>query len=102
MVSGGLRKVNQDQIKIGFTAPLEQEHRDLDDVINHALTKLPIAVGFGIKNKKDVKNLSKNADAIVVGSSIIKKVEQAQKKNYNKKRLIENVLNYVKELSSVL
>ena len=46
--------------------------------------------------------LSKNADAIVVGSSIIKKVEQAQKKNYNKKRLIENVLNYVKELSSVL
>ena len=66
------------------------------------LTKLPIAVGFGIKNKKDVKNLSKNADAIVVGSSIIKKVEQAQKKNYNKKRLIENVLNYVKELSSVL
>ena len=31
MVSGGLRKVNQDQIKIGFTAPLEQEHREYKD-----------------------------------------------------------------------
>ena len=44
------------------------------------LTELPIAVGFGIKNREDVKKLSKNADAIVVGSSIIKKVEEAQKK----------------------
>ena len=39
------------------------------------LTKLPIAVGFGIKNRKDVKKLSNNANAVVVGSSIIKKIE---------------------------
>ena len=37
------------------------------------LTKLPIAIGFGIKNKKDIKKLSNNTDAIVVGSSIIKR-----------------------------
>ena len=65
-------------------------------------TRLPIAIGFGIKNKKDVKKLSRNADALVVGSSIIKKVEEAQKKNYNKKRLIYNVLTYIKGLSSAL
>ena len=66
------------------------------------LTKLPIAVGFGIKNKKDVKKLSKKADAIVVGSSIIKKVEEAQKKKYNKIKLINYVLSYIKKLSSAL
>ena len=66
------------------------------------LTKLPIAVGFGIKNKKDVKKLSKKADAIVVGSSIIKKVEEAQKKKYNKIKLINYVLSYIKNLSSAL
>ena len=49
------------------------------------MTKLPIAVGFGIKNKNDVKKLSKRADAVVVGSSIIKKVEEAEKKNIIKK-----------------
>ena len=34
-----------------------------------------------LKNRKDIKKLSQNADAVVVGSSIIKKVEDAQKKN---------------------
>ena len=66
------------------------------------LTKLPIAVGFGIKNRKDVKKLSKNADAVVVGSSIIKRVEEAQKKKYNKMKLINYVLSYIKNLSSSL
>jgi len=66
------------------------------------LTKLPIAIGFGIKNKKDIKKLSNNTDAIVVGSSIIKRVEQAQKKKYNKIKLINYVLNYIKNLSSAL
>ena len=65
-------------------------------------TKLPIAVGFGIKNKNDVKNISKKADAVVVGSSIIKKVEDAQKNKYNRKKLVDNVINYIKELSAVL
>ena len=66
------------------------------------LTKLPIAVGFGIKNKKDVKKLSKSADAVVVGSSIIKRVEEAQKRKYNKIKLINYVLSYIKNLSSAL
>ena len=66
------------------------------------LTKLPIAVGFGIKNKKDVKKLSEYVDAVVVGSSIIKRVEEALKKKYNKIKLINFVLNYIKSLTSAL
>ena len=66
------------------------------------LTKLPIAVGFGIKNKKSVEKLSKNVDAVVVGSSIIKKIEEAKKKKYNKIKLIDYVLSYIKNLASAL
>ena len=66
------------------------------------LTKLPIAVGFGIKNRKDVKKLSNNANAVVVGSSIIKKIEEAKKKKYNKIKLVNYVLSYIKNLSSAL
>ena len=66
------------------------------------LTKLPIAVGFGIKSKNDVNKLSKHADAVVVGSSIIKKIEDAQKKKYNKIKLINYVLSYIKSLTSAL
>ena len=32
------------------------------------MTKLPIAVGFGIKNKNNVKNISKKANTEVDGS----------------------------------
>ena len=66
------------------------------------LTKLPIAVGFGIKNRKDVKKLSNNANAVVVGSSIIKKIEEAKKKKYNKIKLVNYVLSYIKNFSSAL
>ena len=66
------------------------------------LTKLPIAVGFGIKNRKDVKKLSNNANAVVVGASIIKKIEEAKKKKYNKIKLVNYVLSYIKNLSSAL
>ena len=55
-----------------------------------------------IKNKKDVKKLSEYADAVVVGSSIIKRVEEALKKKYNKIKLINFVLNYIKSLTSAL
>ena len=87
-ITGGSHKTNKN---------LSKEVKKLKEI-----TKLPIAVGFGIKNKNDVKNLSKYADAVVVGSSIIKKIENIEKKNYNKSRIINNVLKYVSELASVL
>ncbi len=39
-------------------------------------TNLPIVPGFGIKNAIDVKNICKIADGAVVGSSIIKIIEE--------------------------
>ena len=88
----------------GITGANYKSNMNLEGEIKNLkkLTKLPIAVGFGIKNKKDVKKLSRNADAVVVGSSIIKKIEEALKKKYNKIKLTNYVLSYIRNLSSSL
>ena len=84
----------------GITGANYKSNTNLEPEIKNLkkLTKLPIAVGFGIKSRKDVNKLSKNADAVVVGSSIIKRVEDAQKKKYNKRKLVNYVLSYIKNL----
>jgi tryptophan synthase alpha chain len=40
-------------------------------------TKLPIAVGFGISNAEQAREVAQFADAIVVGSAIVQKIDEA-------------------------
>ena len=40
------------------------------------LTQLPIGVGFGIKDASTAAAIAKTADAVVVGSALIKLIEQ--------------------------
>lgn len=56
---------------------------NIDEVGAHineirAKTDLPIAVGFGIKTPQDAANMSKIADAVVVGSSIVENIKENQ------------------------
>ncbi|NPA39657.1 MAG: tryptophan synthase subunit alpha [Thermodesulfobacteria bacterium] len=44
------------------------------------LSKVPVAVGFGISKPEHVRMLSPHADALVVGSAIVKIVEEKGKK----------------------
>lgn len=44
-------------------------------------TDLPVAVGFGIKTAQDAQNMSKIADAIVVGSAIVDNINENQDDN---------------------
>ena len=60
-------------------------------------TELPIAVGFGIKNKKDVKKLSRNVEAVVVGSSIIKKIRQPILTLHEKAEVAKDVLELLRK-----
>lgn len=61
-------------------------------------SKLPVAVGFGISNPQQVKYLAKFSDAVVVGSAIVKKIEE----NTGRASLIKNVKSFTKNLSQVL
>ena len=55
-------------------------HLDIDAVKDrvsaiHELTELPVGVGFGIKDAVSAANISSVADAVVVGSALVRKVE---------------------------
>ena len=66
-------------------------------------TDIPIAVGFGIKTPEQAVNIAKTADAVVVGSAIIDKINEAYKKDKNNIKLIaDSAANLVKTLSNAL
>ena len=53
---------------------------DLSDVARHIpqirrATKLPIGVGFGIRDAESAKRIARTADAVVIGSRIIQEIE---------------------------
>ncbi|CAA6815310.1 MAG: Tryptophan synthase alpha chain (EC [uncultured Thiotrichaceae bacterium] len=53
---------------------------DVDEVANklaniRSITDLPLGVGFGIKDAESAIAVSKVADAVIVGSAIVKKIE---------------------------
>ena len=56
-------------------------HLDLESVKDRVseireLTELPVGVGFGIKDAASAANISSVADAVVVGSALVRKVEE--------------------------
>jgi len=58
-------------------------------------TKLPVVSGFGIKNRKHVKKVCEISDGAVVGSSIVKIIENNLN---NKNKMIDLIANFIKEL----
>jgi len=60
-------------------------------------TNLPVIPGFGIKNSLDVNNICKVADGAVVGSSIIKIIEENLN---NKEKMLSEIDKFSKDLKS--
>jgi len=63
-------------------------------------TKLPVAVGFGIKTPEQAAVIARHADAAVVGSAIVDQVKGALDANgMPKPELVAGVLAFVKSLA---
>jgi len=64
------------------------------------VTKLPIAVGFGISKPRQAREIGRFADGIVIGSAVVRMIDE----NKNNRDLIEIVSDYIinikKELRS--
>ncbi len=58
------------------------------------VSELPIAVGFGISNPEQAREVAQHADAVVVGSAIVREVAEHGKKP----DLVERVMAKVKPL----
>lgn len=70
-------------------------HLDTGDVREklrqiRAVTRLPVAVGFGVKNAETARTVAEAGDGIVVGSALISKIEQhLDRPDSAKKEIIE-------------
>ena len=68
-------------------------------------TKLPVAVGFGIKTAQHAREVAKYADAVVVGSAIVEKIGNYAK-NYSSKsspaQLNQEIYEFVKSVKDVV
>lgn len=85
---------------VTITGVTGQKSADMDELkdsiknIKH-FSKLPVVAGFGINNKKDVNEICKITDGAVVGSSIIKIIENNQNK---KDEMLKLISKFVKDL----
>ena len=57
------------------------------------ITNLPVIAGFGIKNSVDAKKMSSISDGIVIGSSLVNKIEEV----YKKKNGLNEILKFLKD-----
>ena len=56
------------------------------------ITNLPVIAGFGIKNSLDAKKMSSISDGIVIGSSLVNKIEEV----YKKKTGLNEIFKFLK------
>lgn len=84
----------------GVTGTREELPRDLGSAIKRIKeqSKKPVAVGFGISNPEQIKVISLFADGVIVGSAIVKIIEE----NLNHSDLITKVGDFVSSLAKTL
>ena len=64
-------------------------------------SKLPIAVGFGIKTRQDVAEVTSFSDAAVVGSAVVSVIEQSLDANgEGSDKTIADALALVRDLAA--
>ena len=85
---------------VTITGITGKESAEIDRVENsikniRKYSNLPIIAGFGINNKKQINDICKITDGAVVGSSIVKIIEE---KNDNTDQMLSAIGKFVKDL----
>jgi tryptophan synthase alpha chain len=66
-------------------------------------TKLPVAVGFGVRTPEQVKAIAAGADAVVVGSALVTTIEKSlDSQGHATKNTVPDILDLVKSLAAAL
>lgn len=63
---------------MGVTGRSSQFHKNLEEYVEQVKenAEIPVAIGFGVSTKEDVKRMSQLADAVIVGSAIVTKIHE--------------------------
>jgi len=75
----------------------------IDDIAHEVakirkMTQMPIAVGFGISNAAQAKEIGALADGIVIGSAVVKLIDE----NQNSRNLTKVISDYTKTIKEAL
>ncbi len=64
---------------LGVTGERSQFSEEVDRFIEtvRAASRVPVCVGFGISSREQVERFSKVSDGVIVGSAIVRKIEEA-------------------------
>ena len=82
--------------RVGVTGARIDSNNDAEILVKRLrkFTDLPIAVGFGISNAQQIKEVWRYADAAVIGSAIVSEIARSN----DSAETVENVRRFVKEL----
>ena len=81
----------------GTAAPqVEDIKREVGKI--RKITKLPLAVGFGISNPKQAGEIARFADGVIIGSAVVRLIDE----NKNNSDLVEIVSKYIREIKDAL
>ncbi len=91
----------------GVTGAKHMDMTEVSDRIGEIrkYTQLPLAVGFGINNPETAARVAALADAVVVGSALVKRIEEVANRNQNdgqKEAIIESVTTFVLSLREAI
>lgn len=85
---------------LGVTGVRSEMGKELKDMVAliKTHTKTPCAVGFGIHTEEQGKNITKYADGIIVGSAIVKIIEEHKENaSYHLREYIQKMKNSILE-----
>lgn len=84
----------------GVTGVREKLPRDLEESVKRIKdqTQKPVSVGFGISSPEQVKEISRFADGIIVGSAIVKIIEENLTQTY----LVNKIYDFISSLANAL
>lgn len=63
---------------LGVTGERSQFNHEIQSFLQKVktITSIPVVVGFGVSNRKQVESFNRMSDGVVVGSAIIRKIEE--------------------------
>lgn len=94
--------------RTGVTGAQSQVSESLDAELTEIRESIsrPLAVGFGISNAEQAQQVARHSDAVIVGSAIVKKIENSLKNGENDlnsaeseiMQLVQSILDGLKEI----
>ncbi len=84
----------------GITGSAIADYAKVGDAVKHIKlhTNLPVVVGFGIKNAEDAERIAQYADGVVVGTVLVKAVENSLQNSKASDKSAKSVLDIVRSL----